>query len=215
MITSSKFQVPSFKFQVWGTKKKRFFLGFEVGTWNLEPGTSSKGFTLTEVMVVIVIIGILAVIGVPQYTKTVETSKSDEAQSLLQLVYSANKMYMINNCPSSQDCYRVGTINCGTGADTGDDLTDDTSCADSDPQKYTQNYNDPVRSYIYYAANSGSASTYVVCAKRTNGASPGTDASPYKNWRYKITTDGVLCGYPSTAPLPAGSSTCSSSFSCP
>jgi type IV pilus assembly protein PilE len=42
-----------------------------------------KGFTLIEVMIVVVIVGILAAVAVPQYTAYVERAKVQEALSIL------------------------------------------------------------------------------------------------------------------------------------
>ncbi|MGB2578818.1 prepilin-type N-terminal cleavage/methylation domain-containing protein [Elusimicrobium simillimum] len=45
--------------------------------------SGSAGFTLTEIMVVVIIIGILAAIGLPQYATSVERSKAIEAMSIV------------------------------------------------------------------------------------------------------------------------------------
>lgn len=42
-----------------------------------------KGFTLLELIVVIIIIGILATLGFTQYTKVVEKGRTAEAKSVL------------------------------------------------------------------------------------------------------------------------------------
>lgn len=53
----------------------------------------SKGFTLLELMMVVVIIGILATIAVPQYLKTVERARMSEASSTLGQVRSSEMRY--------------------------------------------------------------------------------------------------------------------------
>ena len=42
---------------------------------------SIKGFTLLEVLMVVIIIGVLATLAIPQYTKTVEKARASEAFS--------------------------------------------------------------------------------------------------------------------------------------
>ena len=53
-----------------------------------------KGFTLVELAVVIVIIGVLAAFGVPQFLKSVERSKAAEAFNYLSAVRAAQERYI-------------------------------------------------------------------------------------------------------------------------
>ena len=52
-----------------------------------------KGFSLIELMVVVVIIGILATVGVPQYQKFQMKAKRSEAKSLLGGMYTSQKAF--------------------------------------------------------------------------------------------------------------------------
>lgn len=52
-----------------------------------------KGFSLIELMVVVVIIGILATVGVPQYQKFQMKAKRSEAKSLLGGMFTAQKAF--------------------------------------------------------------------------------------------------------------------------
>jgi len=58
-----------------------------------EQGTR-KGFTLVELAVVIVIIGVLAAFGVPRFLKSVERSKAAEAFQYLSAVRAAQERYL-------------------------------------------------------------------------------------------------------------------------
>ena len=58
---------------------------------------SRKGFTLVELAVVIVIIGVLAAFGVPQFLKSVERSKAAESFNYLSAVRAAQERYLAKN----------------------------------------------------------------------------------------------------------------------
>jgi prepilin-type N-terminal cleavage/methylation domain-containing protein len=58
---------------------------------------SHKGFTLVELAVVIVIIGVLAAFGVPKFLQSVEKSKAAEAFNYWATVQSAQERYIAQN----------------------------------------------------------------------------------------------------------------------
>jgi prepilin-type N-terminal cleavage/methylation domain-containing protein len=64
-----------------------------------------KGFTLVELAVVIVIIGILAAFGVPKFLQSVEKSKAAEAFNYLSSLAAAQERYIAQN-----GIYYAGTV---------------------------------------------------------------------------------------------------------
>lgn len=56
-----------------------------------------RGFTITEMMVIVIILGILAAIALPQYKYAVERLKVSEAISILTNVLGAQKRYKFEN----------------------------------------------------------------------------------------------------------------------
>lgn len=151
-------------------------------------------------MVVTLIVGILAAIAVPRYSKTIEVAKTDEAQTLLQTVYSANRMYVLNNCPTMADCYRTGALSVAHALVSGD---------------YVLNFNFPEKPFEFYTANDANAGTYAACARRRTAGSQGTSSTPYNGWQYRININGVLCGIGTNVPLPSGAAACGGGASCP
>ncbi|MBU0759987.1 MAG: prepilin-type N-terminal cleavage/methylation domain-containing protein [Candidatus Omnitrophica bacterium] len=56
-----------------------------------------KGFTLVEVLIVVIIIGILAAIGVPQFANSIEKAKGGEARAGLGHMQTGEKVYFAEN----------------------------------------------------------------------------------------------------------------------
>lgn len=65
-----------------------------------------KGFTLIELIIVVAIIGILAVIGVPQYLGYVSDAEASQAQNNLRSIYLAQQGYYRKN----NEYYFTGTL---------------------------------------------------------------------------------------------------------
>ena len=59
--------------------------------------TQKKAFTLLEVMVVIVIVGVLVVSALVNYSGVVERQKAEEGKHVLQLLFRAQKIYKLDN----------------------------------------------------------------------------------------------------------------------
>jgi prepilin-type N-terminal cleavage/methylation domain-containing protein len=94
-----------------------------------------KGFTLVELAVVIVIIGVLAAFGVPRFLKSVERSKAAEAFSYLAAIRSAEERSQARNGTYEVDItkldiqfstpkyFTVGTVAAGTSGSLEDSWT--------------------------------------------------------------------------------------------
>jgi type IV pilus assembly protein PilE len=111
-----------------------------------------KGFTLLELLIVVIVISVLASFAVPQYLTAVERAKGAKAQNALGLISQAEKMYRAEN-----DVY----INFAAGAADGTlgdyiELTE----VDND-QDWT------------YTVTGSSATAFTATATRAAGANSG------------------------------------------
>ena len=58
-------------------------------------GGYPSGFTLTEILIVVIIVGILATLALPMLVKTLEKAKLGEAASNLNLIRTGEKIYFL------------------------------------------------------------------------------------------------------------------------
>jgi len=84
----------------------------------MRKNTSKKGFTLVEIMIVVVIIGLLAAMAIPAFNKVRQDSRESSVSNDARQLASAAQQYMLEN--------NVTTVNHGYGAasTTGDVGTD-------------------------------------------------------------------------------------------
>lgn len=112
--------------------------------------TNQRGFTLIEIMVVVLIMGILAAIAMPQYNEYLLKGKLTEAMSLLsdlqirqEQYYQDNRTYSNGMTPRSAGQYFTATscVTAGGG------------------QTYTCTATAPALSYTYTVTESGAKTT--------------------------------------------------------
>lgn len=72
------------------------------------------GFTLIELIIVIVIIGIMASLALPRYQKAIENSRKAEAYTILKAIHGAQMRYAIEN-----DAYTNNPANLDINVTTG------------------------------------------------------------------------------------------------
>lgn len=108
-----------------------------------------RGFTLTEVMMVIIIIGIMATMALPSYNKTVEREYFRGAQDMLQAIYAGEQVFFtVNNAYRAQPA---------TLAEWRDEL-------------YMDDPNIPAGGPVTYAIDGVTATTFTATAMRNGGS---------------------------------------------
>jgi prepilin-type N-terminal cleavage/methylation domain-containing protein len=78
-----------------------------------------KGFTLIELMIVVVIIGILAALAIPRFMQATTKSKQSEAKGLLKQIYTMERTYRQENNDYGDNGASIAGLTGGTFPDIG------------------------------------------------------------------------------------------------
>lgn len=166
--------------------------------------SAGKGFTLIEMVVTCLIIGLLAAFGVPQYLRTMESTKADDSVALVNMIGTTNKMFALDH----SGWYAAGSF---SSSCTGTGTCPTTVSASQDPCvlvwcNYLTDQNWAAKPYTFYACNGkvagacggvGGSGYNVASAMRKN-----TAFSPYNTWGYVMDTAGRITASGTDVPTP-------------
>ena len=155
---------------------------------------SMKGFTLIEMLVVVLIIGILAGVALPQYTRTVEKSRLAEAMITLSSLQRAVDMYVLaNGYPNAQ----VRFVKDDPDAVLDVDVVQGLTCNEYDcASKYFAYYAGCHPSYCYVGVerlSPGSTTAYGGGNLFEIGMARYKNDDDWEKWCYHNSTNGYIC----------------------
>ncbi|MFI5347297.1 MAG: type IV pilin protein [Elusimicrobiota bacterium] len=160
---------------------------------------SRKGFTLIELVVTMLIIGVLAAFAIPQYLKTVEAGKADDAVAIMNMIGTTNKMfaldhngYYVNGAFPASPC--AGLCAGAAACPTTNVTTAQTNACILVCCKYLADQDWSTKPYNFSACDPGSGSGGTLCASTMVASTKrlASAYSPYNGWGYTMTSAGVI-----------------------
>ena len=142
-----------------------------------------KGFTLVEILVAVLIMGILVTMAVPQYEKAVEKSRLAEVRTTLKRLYDA-KSRVLNNMETT-------TYNT-TSPTFGLENLDFTLACDASTTANSHQMTCSTKDFAYVINPSGTGNNNYVCAVRNKGDYQGVNFL-YKGDDVAVGTDNLFC----------------------
>jgi prepilin-type N-terminal cleavage/methylation domain len=140
-------------------------------------GGYSSGFTLTELLIVVIIVGIVSTLALPMLVKTIEKAKLGEAISNLNLIRTGEKIYFLENGFFS-------------GKDGADKQAGIVKLNIEDPNNANANFTYTVET------EKGETGDFTARAQRKD-----TAPNPYSTYYYEISKDGAISSQPASNPL--------------
>jgi prepilin-type N-terminal cleavage/methylation domain-containing protein len=163
-----------------------------------------RGYTLMEVIISVLIVGILAKFAVPQYLKSVEQGKYDDAVALVNQIGMTNRMFALDHGAVYVDGQLTG-VSCACVATTCSSYVIPaapgpfaTPCALVCCNYLADQYWNG-KPYNFYACDPVSGGGGGPCvagatagATRTTAGAGSTSISPYKNWGVWMDSTGQM-----------------------
>ncbi len=145
-----------------------------------------RGYTLIELVVTMLIIGILAAFGIPQYLQSIETARADDAVAIVNMIGTTNRMFALDH----NGAYTSGQFGAACAG----------ACPAAGPYgacalvqcKYLAEQEWVNKPYVFNACNpavaAGNCAAGLVSTGRRRAGAIGDAAT----WQYNMTPTGVI-----------------------